>query len=165
VTRAFVIASAVGLLAIPLYLDIATAIDSLRSEFDVTALVPLFRVTAFGLGYVDMLACLALFSLAAWTAVWLDRPTRATGSVAEVISLTGALVGASAVLLLRQCGARGADRATRDLGRAGLAASADRVGVARRANRADRAVARHRGRGPRQQPVGRRAALLERRAP
>ena len=42
------IASVIGLLAIPVYLDFATAIDSLRSVFDVTALVPLFRVTAFG---------------------------------------------------------------------------------------------------------------------
>ena len=55
------IASVIGLLAIPVYLDFATAIDSLRSVFDVTALVPLFRVTAFGRGYVDMMLCFALF--------------------------------------------------------------------------------------------------------
>ena len=60
-SRAFVIASVIGLLAIPVYLDIATAIDSLRSAFDLTALVPLFRATAFGRGYVDMLVCFALF--------------------------------------------------------------------------------------------------------
>ena len=94
------IASIIGLLAIPVYLDIATAIDSLRSEFDLTALVPLFRATAFGRGYVDMLACFALFCAAAWTALWLDRPTRATRSIAEVISVTGALLAAGAVLLL-----------------------------------------------------------------
>ena len=45
---AFVVASVVGLLAIPAYLDFATANDSLRSVFDLGALVPLFRVTAFG---------------------------------------------------------------------------------------------------------------------
>ena len=58
VSRAFVIASVIGLLAIPVYLDIATAIDSLRSVFDLGALVPLFRATAFGRGYVDMMALL-----------------------------------------------------------------------------------------------------------
>ena len=50
------ISSVVGLIAIPVYLDFATAIDSLRSVFDVGALVPLFRVTAFGRAYVDMSA-------------------------------------------------------------------------------------------------------------
>jgi len=100
VSRAFVIASVVGLVAIPVYLDIATAIDSLRSEFDVTALVPLFRVTSFGRGYVDMMACFALFCLAAWTALWLDRPDRARRSIAEIVSTTGALLAAGAVLLL-----------------------------------------------------------------
>ena len=100
VTRAFVIASVIGLVAIPVYLDIATAIDSLRSEFDITALVPLFRATAFGRGYVDMLACFALFCLAAWTALWVDRPTRTRRSIAEVISVAGALLAAAAVLLL-----------------------------------------------------------------
>ena len=42
------IASASALIAIPVYLDFSTAIDSLRSAFAVGALVPLFRVTAFG---------------------------------------------------------------------------------------------------------------------
>ncbi len=79
VSRAFVISSVIGLLAIPVYLDIATAIDSLRSAFDLGALVPLFRATAFGRGYVDMLVCFALFCLAAWTALWLDRPDRDDG--------------------------------------------------------------------------------------
>ena len=61
VSRAFVIASVVGLMAIPVYLDFAIANDSLRSVFDLRALVPLFRVTAFGRGYVDMTICFALF--------------------------------------------------------------------------------------------------------
>ena len=100
VSRAFVIASIVGVIAIPVYLDTATSIDSLRSAFDVTALVPLFRATAFGRGYVDMLVCFVLFSLAGWTALWLDRPDRATRSVAEVASVAGALLAAAAVLLL-----------------------------------------------------------------
>ena len=100
VSRAFVIASVIGLMAIPVYLDIATAIDSLRSAFDLGALVPLFRATAFGRGYVDMIVCFALFCVAAWTALWLDRPDRERRSIAEVVSLTGALLAGIAVLLL-----------------------------------------------------------------
>jgi copper transport protein len=100
VSRAFVIASVIGVVAIPVYLDIATAIDSLRSEFDLTGLVPLFRVTAFGRGYVDLLVCFALFCLAGWTALWLDRPARARRSIAEVLAVAGALLAAGAVLLL-----------------------------------------------------------------
>ena len=96
---AFVIASVIGLLAIPVYLDFATAIDSLRSVFDLGALVPLFRVTAFGRGYVDMMLCFALFCVAAWIALWLDRPEREHRSIAEVVAVTGALLAAAAVLL------------------------------------------------------------------
>jgi copper transport protein len=100
VSMGFVIASIVGLIAIPVYLDFATATDSLRSVFDVTALVPLFRVTAFGRGYVDMLGCFALFCVAAWIALWLDRSDRRPRSVAELTAQTGAFVSAAAVLLI-----------------------------------------------------------------
>jgi copper transport protein len=100
VSIAFVIASVIGLLAIPIYLDFATAIDSLRSVFDVEALVPLFRVTAFGRGYVDMIVCFALFCLAAWIALWLDQPSREQRSIAELVSVTGALIAAASVLLI-----------------------------------------------------------------
>ena len=100
VSVAFVIASIVGLVAIPVYLDFATATDSLRSVFDVGALVPLFRVTAFGRGYVDMLGCFALFCLAAWIALYVDRSDRPQRSVAELASQTGALLAGAAVLLI-----------------------------------------------------------------
>lgn len=100
VSRACMIASVVGLLAIPVYLDFATAIDSLRPVFDLRALVPLFRVTAFGRGYVDMTICFGLFCLAAWIALWLDRPDREHRSVAEIVAVTGALLAAAGVLLI-----------------------------------------------------------------
>ena len=108
VSVAFVIASVVGVVAIPVYLDFATASDSLRSVFDVGALVPLFRVTAFGRGYVDMLVCFALFCVAGWISLWLDRPDREHRSVAEIIAQTGALIAAAAVLVIP--GARRARR-------------------------------------------------------
>ncbi|MGB0091483.1 MAG: copper resistance protein CopC, partial [Solirubrobacteraceae bacterium] len=76
VSIAFVVCSVLGLIAIPVYLDIATANDSLRSVFDLTALVPLFRVTAFGRAIVDLELCFALFCAAAWVALWVDRPDR-----------------------------------------------------------------------------------------
>jgi copper transport protein len=100
VSTAFVVASVLGLIAIPVYLDLSTAIDSLHSAFDVSSLVPLFRVTAFGRGYVDMLVCFALFCVAAWVALWLDRPEREHRSVAELLATGGALLAAGAVLLV-----------------------------------------------------------------
>ncbi|MEA2210677.1 MAG: copper transport protein [Solirubrobacteraceae bacterium] len=98
VSLAMVIASVIGVVAIPVYLDFATASDSLRSVFDVSALVPLFRITAFGRGYVDMLVCFTLFCLAAWIALWLDRPDREHRSIAEISAQAGALIAAAAVL-------------------------------------------------------------------
>jgi copper transport protein len=97
---AFVVASVIGLLAIAVYLDVSTALDSLRSDFDVGALVPLFRVTAFGRGYVDMLLCFALFCVAGWTALYLDRPDRVYRSVAELAAQAGAMIAAAAVLVI-----------------------------------------------------------------
>src|SRR5258708_35945928 len=100
VSVAFVVASIVALIAIPVYLDFSTANDSLRSVFDVTALVPLFRVTAFGRAIVDLELCFALFCVAAWTALWLDRPERERRSIAELGATTGALLAAAGGLIV-----------------------------------------------------------------
>jgi copper transport protein len=97
---AFVVSSVVGVLAIPTYLDFAIANDSLHSVFDLGATVPLFRVTAFGRGYVDMTACFALFCLAAWISLWVDRPEREDRSIAELLATGGALLAAAAVLVI-----------------------------------------------------------------
>ncbi len=80
---AFMVTSTLGLIAIPVYLDFAIANHSLRSVFDLGALVPLYRVTAFGRGYVDLELCFALFCIADWIALWVDRPDRERRSVAE----------------------------------------------------------------------------------
>jgi copper transport protein len=85
-------------IAVPVYLDFSIANDSLRSVFDLGALVPLFRVTAFGRGYIDMALCFALFCVAGWIALWVDRSDRARRSVAELIALPGALLAAAATL-------------------------------------------------------------------
>ncbi len=84
----------------PVYLDVATSVDSLRSAFDVGALVPLFRVTAFGRAWLDLELCFALFCLAAYVALRLDRPDRERRSIAELLASFGALLAAGAVLLV-----------------------------------------------------------------
>ena len=115
VSIAFVVASILGLVAIPVYLDLATAIDSLRSAFAIGALVPLYRVTAFGRGYVDMEICFALFCLAGWISVWIDRPEREQRSIAEILAGIGALLAAAAVLVVPGAAGHAAQTAPRGL--------------------------------------------------
>ena len=115
VSLAFVIMSLLGLIAIPVYLDIATSVDSLRSAFAVGALVPLFRVTAFGRAYVDLEICFALFCVAAWIAIWLDRPRNQQRTIAELGALIGAFLAAAAVLLIPGAAGHAAQTAPRGL--------------------------------------------------
>jgi copper transport protein len=112
---AVAISAALGLIAIPVYLDVSTANDSLRSAFDVTALVPLFRVTAFGRAMVDLELCFALFCVAAAVTLWLDRPERARRSVAELIATCGALLAAAAVLIVPGAAGHAAQTSPRGL--------------------------------------------------
>jgi copper transport protein len=97
---AFGVAAVLALIAVPVYLEEATAIDSLRSFWDVAGVVPLWRLTAFGRGYVDIELCFALFVVAAAAAIWVDRPQQERRSVAAILALSGALAAAAAVLLL-----------------------------------------------------------------
>jgi copper transport protein len=99
-TVAFWIASVIGLLAIPVYLDISTANDSLRSVFDLSALVPLYRVTSFGRATLDLELCFALFVFAGGVALAIDRPERERRSIAELAALAGAALAAAAVLVI-----------------------------------------------------------------
>ncbi len=93
-------AGAASLVAVPVYLDIATSVDSLRSAYDVADLVPLFRVTAFGRAFVDLEVCMALACLAGGVALWVDRPEREHRSLAELFALSGALAACAAALLV-----------------------------------------------------------------
>jgi copper transport protein len=115
VSVAFVVSSVLGLIAIPVYLDFATANDSLRSVFDLGALVALFRVTAFGRAIVDLELCFALFCIAGWACVWLDRPEREHRSIAELIAACGALLGAAAVLIVPGAAGHAAQTSPRGL--------------------------------------------------
>ena len=99
-TIAFAVAASLTLVAVPVYLEIATAVDSLRSVLDVGALVPLFHVTAFGRAWLDFELCFALFVAAAAIALALDRPERPARSLAELLALAGALAAAAAALVV-----------------------------------------------------------------
>ncbi|HEX5448760.1 MAG TPA: copper resistance protein CopC [Gaiellaceae bacterium] len=100
VSIAFGVASVIGLVAVPAYVEESTAIDSLRSFLSFGALVPLWRTTAFGRGYVDLWICFTLFVGAAVVALWLDKPERRQRSVASLLATAGALVAAAATLAL-----------------------------------------------------------------
>jgi copper transport protein len=112
---AFVICSVVGLVAILAYLDFATANDSLRSVLDLGALVPLYRVTAFGRAIVDLELCFALFCVTGWISLWLDRPQRERRSIAELIAGWGVLIAAGAVLVVPGAAGHAAQTSPRGL--------------------------------------------------
>lgn len=112
---AFVAASLLALVAIPVYLDFSTANDSLRSVFDLGALVPLYGVTAFGRAILDLELCFALFAVAGWIALWVDRPERERRSVAELIAGCGATLAAAAVLVVPGAAGHAAQTSPRGL--------------------------------------------------
>jgi copper transport protein len=111
----FVVASLLGLIAIPVYLEESTAVDSLRSFWALGALVPLWRTTQFGRGYVNMELCFALFCLAAWVALWVDRPREERRTIAALLALTGALLAAAAVLVFPGAAGHAAQTSPRGL--------------------------------------------------
>ena len=100
VTVAFGIASLVAVVAIPVYVDLATAQFALRSAFDLGDLVPVMRASAFGRAFLDLWLAFALFVVAASLTLWVDRPERERRSVAELLAGTGALAAAGATLLI-----------------------------------------------------------------
>ena len=115
VTWVFAIVSAVGLVAIPAYLLLATADFALRSVFSVGALVPLIHVSAFGRGYLDLWLCFALFVASAALAIRVDRPGRDRRSVAELVALVGAALAAAATLLVPGASGHAAQTSPRGL--------------------------------------------------
>ena len=115
VSVAFFVASAVGLVSIPVYLFLATADFALRSVFSVGALLPLVRASAFGRGYLDLELCFALFVAAGTVAIWLDHSDRERRSVAELLASAGAAAAAAAALLVPGAAGHPAQTAPRGL--------------------------------------------------
>jgi copper transport protein len=97
---AFGVAAVLGLVAVAAYVEESTAVDSLKSFWDVGGVLPLWRVTAYGRGWVDVELCFALFCAAAGLVIRVDRPERDRRSVASLVAVAGALAAAAAVLVL-----------------------------------------------------------------
>ncbi len=54
VTTAFIVALAVSLVSVPIYLIVSTAKFALRSWYDLGTLIPLVRASGFGRSYLDL---------------------------------------------------------------------------------------------------------------
>jgi copper transport protein len=100
VTTGIFVAFAVALIAVPVYVDLSTAQFTLRSAFDLGALVPLMRSSSFGRSFLDLELVLALAAVAAAIAVRLDRPDRELRSVAQLLAIIGAGGALAASLLV-----------------------------------------------------------------
>ena len=112
---AVVVATVLALIAIPVYLEESTAVDSLRSFWSFGSLVPLWTTTAFARGYLKMELCLALFFVAACIALWVDRPNLERRTIASILALGGALAAAAAVLVLPGAAGHAAQTSPRGL--------------------------------------------------
>jgi copper transport protein len=97
---AFAVAAGLALVAIPVYVVVATAEFTLRSVWDLGAIVPVARDSGFGEDWLDLELALALFAVAAGSALFVDRPEREQRSVVELLALPSALAAGVAVLLL-----------------------------------------------------------------
>jgi copper transport protein len=99
-TVALAVALTVALLATPFYLLFATARFAIRSTWDVGALLPLIRDSAFGRGFLDLEIVLALLAVATIVLLRIERPESRQRPVSELLALTGALLAAGAALLV-----------------------------------------------------------------
>ena len=109
------VALLVALVATPVYAILATAQFSLRSAFDLGALVPLARASSFGRDYLDLELVVALFGVAAAISLAVDRPERPQRSVVELLSVTAALAAGAAALVLPGLAGHAGQRSPRGL--------------------------------------------------
>lgn len=93
-------ALAVALVATPVYVLVATAHFALRAWTNVSALLPLIRISSFGRSFLDLELLLALFAVCCACVVATERPSLRRRTVAEVFALTGAAVTGSALLVV-----------------------------------------------------------------
>jgi copper transport protein len=95
-SKATAVAVVFALLAIPVYVLVATAEFAQRPVVDLAATVPVVRDSNLGRSFTDLEAVLALFAIAAWAVLWVDDGRRRHRSVAALLALTGALLAAAA---------------------------------------------------------------------
>ena len=98
VSIALGVALAVALIAIPVYVLVATAGFAQRPWTDLGATVPVVRDSNLGRSFGDLEVVLALFAAAAAAALWVDDGTRRQRSTAALLALTGALLAAAAAM-------------------------------------------------------------------
>jgi copper transport protein len=115
VSVAFGCAAVITLVAIPVYVVMATAQFALRSAFALWDVLPLVRDSAFGRDLLDLELTFALFAVAAALALWVDRPERERRSIAELLATGGALLAAAALLLVPGLSGHAAQTAPRGL--------------------------------------------------
>ena len=115
ISVAFGAALLLALVATPIYVLFATAQFSLRSVFDLSAIVPVARASSFGRDYLDLELVLALFAVAAGVALAVDKPERSRRSVVELLSLWGALGAGAAALVLPGLAGHAGQRSPRGL--------------------------------------------------
>jgi copper transport protein len=112
---AFFVALAVLLVAVPVYVVLATAQFSLRSAFDLGAIIPVANASSFGHDYLQLELVLALFGVAAAIALAVDRPERPARSVAELLATGSALAVAAATLVMPGLAGHAGQRSPRGL--------------------------------------------------
>lgn len=98
VSIALGVALAVALIAIPVYVLVATAGFAQRPWTDLGATVPVVRDSNLGRSFLDLELVLVLFAAAAVAALWVDDGTRRHRSTAALVALTGALLAAAAAM-------------------------------------------------------------------
>ena len=100
VTFAFLASLAVALISTPVYLLMSTAKFALRHSWELGAIVPLVRDSAFGRGYVDFEVVLALFAIAACVLLRVERQEARQRPASELVALVGALLAAGALFVI-----------------------------------------------------------------
>ena len=98
VSIALGVALAVALVAIPVYVLVATAGFAQRPWTDLAATVPVVRDSNLGRSFEDLELVLALFAAAAAATLWVDTGARRQRSTATLLALAGALLAGGAAL-------------------------------------------------------------------
>ena len=112
---AFLVSLGVLLIAVPVFVVLATAQFSLRSAFDLGAIIPVANASSFGHDYLQLELVLALFGAAAAIALAVDRPERPQRSVAELLATGSALAAAAAALVMPGLAGHAGQRSPRGL--------------------------------------------------